>query len=269
MRANQPARAIGDRGVPVGARGVISGAALPHLGWACSSVQHPNAKDSRVLKTTALIMVLTGSLVAPCVWGQDDFGDDESLQADDQSNDEALESEGDTDTDESADYMDVDNSAADETSTDESDDMADAEDSDDQSDDETEEFEGNADTDESADETDVDDSKADEAPPPPPPPPPPPATERVATPAPAAVPVAPAPASHWTFELAVYLEDAPWPAAKEVLIEFAQRSGAPLKVAENLRNLPDDGVQYENIEEIWPDYRTQTFEREQIPERRP
>ena len=50
-----------------------------------------------MLKTTALIMVLTGSLVAPCVWAQDDFGDDESLQADDQSNDEAEESEGDTD----------------------------------------------------------------------------------------------------------------------------------------------------------------------------
>ena len=115
MGANQPARAISDRVVLVGARGVISGAVLPHLGYAFSLVQCQIAKDSRVLKTTALIMVLTGSLVAPCVWGQDDFGDDESLQADDQSNDEAEESEGDTDTDESVGGTDVDDSAADET----------------------------------------------------------------------------------------------------------------------------------------------------------
>jgi hypothetical protein len=159
----------------LGARGVISGAVLPHLGYACSSVQQPSAKESRVLKTTALIMVLTGSLVAPCVWGQDDFGDDESLQADDQSNDEAAESEGDTDTDKSADETDVDDSAADEASADESDDMADAEDRDGQSNGEAEESEGDTDAYESAGGTDVDESAADETPPPPPPPPPSPA----------------------------------------------------------------------------------------------
>ncbi len=195
-----------------------------------------------MLKTTALIMVLTGSLVAPCVWAQDDFGDDESLQADDQSNDEAEESEGDTDA--------VDDSATDEASADESGDMAPAEDSDDQSNGEAEESDGDTETDESADETDVDDSTADEAPPPPPPPPPPPAPERVAA--------TPAPASssnlNWTLELAVYLEDAPWPATRDELIDFAQRNGAPLEVAENLGNLPDGGMEYENIEKIWPDY---------------
>jgi twitching motility two-component system response regulator PilH len=170
---------VADRVVLVGERGVISGAVRPHLGYAFSVVQHPIAKDSRVLKTTALIMVLTGALVAPCVCGQDDFGDDESLQADDQSNDEAEESDSDTDTDESSDETDVDDSAAYEASADESDDMADAEDSDDQSNDEAEESDSDTDTDESSDETDVDDSTADEAPPPPPPPPPPPAAERV------------------------------------------------------------------------------------------
>lgn len=61
---------------------------------------------------------------------------------------------------------------------------------------------------------------------------------------------------YWTLELATYLEDAPWPAAKAELIDFAQRSGAPLEVVENLQDLPDDNASYENIEEIWPDYPT-------------
>ena len=33
---------------------------------------------------------------------------------------------------------------------------------------------------------------------------------------------------YWTLELASYLEDAPWPATKEELIDFAIRTGAPL-----------------------------------------
>ena len=61
---------------------------------------------------------------------------------------------------------------------------------------------------------------------------------------------------YWTLELATYLEDAPWPATKDELIDFAQRSGAPLEVEENLEDLPDDGMAYESIEEIWPDYPT-------------
>ncbi len=60
---------------------------------------------------------------------------------------------------------------------------------------------------------------------------------------------------YWTLELATYLEDAPWPAVKEELIDYARRSGAPLEVEENLRDLEEDGP-YENIEEIWPDYPT-------------
>jgi len=37
---------------------------------------------------------------------------------------------------------------------------------------------------------------------------------------------------YWTLELASYLEDAPWPATKDELIDY----------------------RYESIEEIWPDY---------------
>ncbi|WNJ18844.1 DUF2795 domain-containing protein [Pontibacter sp. G13] len=59
---------------------------------------------------------------------------------------------------------------------------------------------------------------------------------------------------YWTLELAVYLEDAPWPATRDELIDFALRSGAPMEVVENLDQLPADDSPYENIEEIWPDY---------------
>ena len=40
---------------------------------------------------------------------------------------------------------------------------------------------------------------------------------------------------YWTLELASHLEDAPWPATKEELIDYAQRSGAPMEVVEILR----------------------------------
>jgi len=62
---------------------------------------------------------------------------------------------------------------------------------------------------------------------------------------------------YWTLELATYLEDAPWPATKDELIDFAQRSGAPLEVVENLRDLDIDNPEdtsYDSIEDIWPDY---------------
>jgi hypothetical protein len=59
---------------------------------------------------------------------------------------------------------------------------------------------------------------------------------------------------YWTLELATYLEDAPWPATRDELVDFANRSGAPLEVVENLMELDDEDQQYENIEEIWPDY---------------
>ena len=61
---------------------------------------------------------------------------------------------------------------------------------------------------------------------------------------------------YWTLELAYRLEDAPWPATKDELIDYATRSGAPLEVVENLEELDDDGEIYESIEDIWPDYPT-------------
>lgn len=61
---------------------------------------------------------------------------------------------------------------------------------------------------------------------------------------------------YWTLELASHLEDAPWPATKDELIDYGIRSGAPVEVIENLQDLEDDGEPYENIEEIWPDYPT-------------
>ena len=59
---------------------------------------------------------------------------------------------------------------------------------------------------------------------------------------------------YWTLELASKLEDAPWPATKEELIDFAMRSGAPMEVIENLNEIEDEGEIYESIEDIWPDY---------------
>jgi hypothetical protein len=54
------------------------------------------------------------------------------------------------------------------------------------------------------------------------------------------------------------LEDAPWPATRDELIDYAIRSGAPVAVTENLQQLEDAGdEQYEGVEDIWPDYPTQ------------
>ena len=61
---------------------------------------------------------------------------------------------------------------------------------------------------------------------------------------------------YWTLELVSYLDDAPWPATKDELIDFAIRSGAPLEVIENLQEIEDEGEVYESIEEIWSDYPT-------------
>lgn len=61
---------------------------------------------------------------------------------------------------------------------------------------------------------------------------------------------------YWTLELASWLDDAPWPATKEELLDYAKRSGAPLEVEENLQELEDDTQPYNNIKGIWPDYPT-------------
>lgn len=60
----------------------------------------------------------------------------------------------------------------------------------------------------------------------------------------------------WTMELASYLDDAPWPATKEELIDYAIRAGSPPEVIENLNELEDADDPYESIEDIWPDYPT-------------
>jgi hypothetical protein len=58
----------------------------------------------------------------------------------------------------------------------------------------------------------------------------------------------------WTVELATFLDDAPWPATRDELIDYADRIGAPLEVMENLQELEDSDEPYESIEDIWPDY---------------
>ena len=59
---------------------------------------------------------------------------------------------------------------------------------------------------------------------------------------------------YWTLELASKLEDAPWPATKDELIDYAIRSGATAEVLENLQEIEDDGETYDSIEDLWPDY---------------
>jgi|TARA_X000000950_G_C13823032_1_gene622721 hypothetical protein len=63
---------------------------------------------------------------------------------------------------------------------------------------------------------------------------------------------------YWTLELASYLSDAPWPASKDELIDFAIRTGAPLEVVENLQAMEEEEEEiYESIQEIWPDFPTE------------
>ncbi|NQW30607.1 MAG: DUF2795 domain-containing protein [Ignavibacteria bacterium] len=59
----------------------------------------------------------------------------------------------------------------------------------------------------------------------------------------------------WTPELASFLEDAPWPATKDELIDYCDRTAAPFQVIDNLMELddPEDPV-YEGIEDLWPEY---------------
>ena len=61
---------------------------------------------------------------------------------------------------------------------------------------------------------------------------------------------------YWTLDLASKLEDAPWPATKDELIDYAVRSGAPDEVIQNLQEIEDEGDVYDSIEDLWPDYPT-------------
>ena len=59
--------------------------------------------------------------------------------------------------------------------------------------------------------------------------------------------------------MARHLDDAPWPATKDELIDYTIRSGSPVEVIENIQTLEseDDSYVYESMEEIWQDYPTQ------------
>ena len=61
---------------------------------------------------------------------------------------------------------------------------------------------------------------------------------------------------YWTLELASKIEDAPWPATKDELLDYANRIGAPMEVIENLQEIEDEDEVYESIEDLWPDYPT-------------
>lgn len=58
----------------------------------------------------------------------------------------------------------------------------------------------------------------------------------------------------WTLELASKLEDAPWPATKEELLDYAVRTGAPMEVIENLQEIEEEEEAFESMEDLWPDY---------------
>lgn len=60
----------------------------------------------------------------------------------------------------------------------------------------------------------------------------------------------------WTVELATFLDDAPWPATRDELLEYVDRIGAPLEVLENLNEIEDIEEIFDSIEDIWPDYPT-------------
>ena len=61
---------------------------------------------------------------------------------------------------------------------------------------------------------------------------------------------------YWTLGLASKIEDAPWPATRDELLDYAMRTGAPMEIIENLQEIEDDEEIYESIEDLWPDYPT-------------
>ena len=58
----------------------------------------------------------------------------------------------------------------------------------------------------------------------------------------------------WTLELINHLEDAPFPASKDELIDFAYRNGVPEIVIQNLQEIEFEDEMIEDIETLWPDY---------------
>lgn len=64
----------------------------------------------------------------------------------------------------------------------------------------------------------------------------------------------------WTPELATTLEDAPWPATKDELLDYANRVGCPQQVMDNLTELEDNDELIEGMEDLWPEYEDVTSE---------
>lgn len=57
-----------------------------------------------------------------------------------------------------------------------------------------------------------------------------------------------------TFDLARYLNDAPWPATKHELIDYAERSGAPQELLDSLNEIEETGEEYYDISDLWDGY---------------
>ncbi|MGI6370225.1 MAG: DUF2795 domain-containing protein [Ignavibacteria bacterium] len=58
----------------------------------------------------------------------------------------------------------------------------------------------------------------------------------------------------WTPELAQTLEEAPWPATKDELFDYANRVGCPQQVLDNILSIEDSEELVEGIEDLWPEY---------------
>ncbi len=58
----------------------------------------------------------------------------------------------------------------------------------------------------------------------------------------------------WTPELAATLEDAPWPASKDELIDYANRSGCPQQVLDNLDEIDNNDEYINGMDELWSEY---------------
>ena len=68
----------------------------------------------------------------------------------------------------------------------------------------------------------------------------------------------------WTLALSTYLNDAPWEngITKSELIDYAERTGAPSAVIENLQEIEyeDEDDLFYSIEDIWEDSPTTDYE---------
>ena len=58
---------------------------------------------------------------------------------------------------------------------------------------------------------------------------------------------------YWYLQLAVQLDDAPWPATKDELLDYAERSCLSPQIIENLEELEDDDRLYYEMADIWPE----------------